>query len=166
MNPACAWRFNPMDQKVPEYWRLDSKIRFPGRRAWPRFKIRAWGKKKKYFLIPNRMNLSEVMDRWIKRKETNAYRRHHYLNKWILFCYFCFFYGALNYLDIFLVQAYEIKCVKKANFRCTRRTRNVLSNCKKKKNSVDALNFKTKVQIIFQSKSCVLCVLGPAKPAK
>ena len=37
---------------------------------------------------------------------------------------------------------------------------------KKKKNSVDALNFKTKVQIKFQSKSCVLCVLGPAKPAK
>ena len=47
-------------------------------------------------------------------------------------CLFVCFYGALNYLDIFLVQAYAIKCVKKANFWCTRRTRNVLSTCKKK----------------------------------
>ena len=26
------------------------------------------------------------------------------------------FYGAFNYLDIFLIHAYAIKCVKKANF--------------------------------------------------
>ena len=30
-------------------------------------------KKEKNIFIPNRMNLSEVMDKWIKRKETGAY---------------------------------------------------------------------------------------------
>ena len=39
-------------------------------------------------------------------------------------CLFGFFYGALNYVDIFRIQAYAIKCV---NFWCTRRTRNVPS---------------------------------------
>ena len=46
------------------------------------------------------------------------------------FCSVClvFFYGALNYLDIFRIQAYAvIKCVKRANFWCTQRSRNVLS---------------------------------------
>ena len=37
-------------------------------------------KKEKNIFIPNRMNLSEDMDKWIKRKENNAYRRFHYLN--------------------------------------------------------------------------------------
>ena len=37
------------------------------------------------------------------------------------------FYDALNYLDIFRIQAYAIKCVNLANFWCTRRTGNVLS---------------------------------------
>ena len=42
-------------------------------------------------------------------------------------CFF-FFFGALNYFDIFRIQAYAIiKSVKRANFLCTRRTRNVLS---------------------------------------
>ena len=36
-----------------------------------------------------------------------------------------------------------VKCVTKANFWCTRRTRNVLSTSEK--NSVDRLNFKAKV---------------------
>jgi len=39
-------------------------------------------------------------------------------------CLLGFFYGALNYVDIFRIQAYAIKCVK---FWCTRRTRNVPS---------------------------------------
>ena len=43
-------------------------------------------------------------------------------------CLFVFFYGALNYLDIFRIQANAIiKCVKRETFWCTRRTRNVLS---------------------------------------
>ena len=62
------------------------------------------------------------------------------------FCFviFVFFYAALNgYLDTFWIQAYAIKCVKKANFWCTWRSRNVLSTCKP--NLVERLNFKTKV---------------------
>ena len=39
-------------------------------------------------------------------------------------CLFVCFYGALNYVGIFRIQAYAIKCV---NFWCTRRTRNVPS---------------------------------------
>ena len=42
-------------------------------------------------------------------------------------CLFVCFYGALNYLDIFRIQAYAIKCVNLANFRCTQRTSNVPS---------------------------------------
>ena len=45
----------------------------------------------------------------------------------IFVCLFVF-YGSLNYLDIFRIQAYAIiKCVKRAKFWCARRTRNVLS---------------------------------------
>ena len=40
-------------------------------------------------------------------------------------------YGAFNYLDIFLIHAYAIKCVKKPNFLCKWFTRNVLSKYKK-----------------------------------
>ena len=47
------------------------------------------------------------------------------------------------YLDIFWIQAYAIKCVKKANFGCTWHSRKILSTCKK--NLVERLNFKTKV---------------------
>ena len=76
--------------------------------------------------------------------------------------------SQVNFVLLFLLFLWRLKLlgcifssgmqlsVKKANFWCTRRTRNVLSICKKK-NSVDWLNFKTKVQIIFQNKFCVLC---------
>ena len=37
------------------------------------------------------------------------------------------FHGALDYLDIVRIQAYAIKCVKRANVWFTRRTKNVLS---------------------------------------
>ena len=83
---------------------------------------------------------------WCYRRRENEVKAK---RTWSLFCYFClfcfvfFFYGALYYLDKFWSQAYAIKCVKKDNFWCTRRTRNVLSTCKN--NSVDWLNFKTKV---------------------
>ena len=49
----------------------------------------------------------------------------------------------LKLLRLFWSQAYAIKCVKKANFWCTQRTRHVLSTCKNI--SVYKLNFKTKV---------------------
>ena len=38
-----------------------------------------------------------------------------------------FFYSALNYLDIFRIQAFAFERVNWANFWCTRRTRNVPS---------------------------------------
>ena len=47
------------------------------------------------------------------------------------------------YLDIFSIQAYAIKCVKKANFGCMWHSRNVLSTCKT--NLFERLNCKTKV---------------------
>jgi len=34
----------------------------------------------------------------------------------IVIVLFCFFYGALDYLNIFRIQAYAIKWVKRANF--------------------------------------------------
>ena len=49
----------------------------------------------------------------------------------------------LKLLGLFWSQAYAIKCVKKANFLYTQRTRNVLSTCKNI--SAYRLNFKTKV---------------------
>ena len=47
----------------------------------------------------------------------------------------CLFYGALNYLGIFWIQAYATKCAEKANFWCTWRARKVLSTYKKSRST-------------------------------
>ena len=49
------------------------------------------------------------------------------MNSALLLLLLLLFYVALDYLDIVRIQAYAIKCVKRANFWCTRRTKNVLS---------------------------------------
>ena len=66
------------------------------------------------------------------------------------------FYGALNYLGMFWIHAYAIKCAEKADFWCRWRARNVRSTCKKSRSTSWIL--KPNLSIIFQSK---FCVLGP-----